>query len=128
MDVQMLLADNYKELHQHDKAEKYLKPAAAMCSGRFMPFYEPGKLYEMAGRHADTLTVARQIIDKEIKIPSATVTAIKNEMRQLPEREGNRDFATQGETGDESKSHEPRQGETPEVSLAAAPCLRKGGE
>jgi hypothetical protein len=98
MDVQMLLAGNYKELHQHDKAEKHLKHVA-MCLGGFMPFYELVK-----------------IIDKEIKIPSATVIAIKNEMRQLPEKKGNRDSATQGGTGDEPKSYEPRQGETPEVS------------
>jgi tetratricopeptide (TPR) repeat protein len=116
MDVQMLLADNYKELHQYGEAEKHLKLAAAMCPVRFMPLYELAKLYDAAGRHEDALTVARQIICKKIKIPSATVTAIKNEMRQLLEKEGTRDSATQGGTSDESKSHEPRQGETPEVS------------
>jgi hypothetical protein len=38
------------------------------------------------------------------------------EMQQLLEKEGNCDSATQGGTGDKSESHEPRQGETPEVS------------
>ncbi|MDR1169588.1 MAG: O-antigen ligase family protein, partial [Prevotellaceae bacterium] len=116
MDVQMLLADNYKELHQYGEAEKHLKLATFMCPARFMPLYELAKLYETAGRHTDALTVARQIIDKKIKIPSATVTAIKNEMRQLLEKEENRDSATRGGTSDESKNHEPRQGETLEVS------------
>jgi hypothetical protein len=116
MDVQMLLADNYKELHQYGEAEKHLKLAAAMCPARFMPLYELAKLYDAAERHADALTVARQIIDRKIKIPSATVTAIKNEMRQLLEKEGTCDSATQGGTSDESKNHEPRQDETPEVS------------
>jgi O-antigen ligase len=116
MDVQMLLADNYKELHRYGEAEKHLKLAAFMCPARFMPLYELAKLYETAGRHADALTVARQIICKKIKIPSATVTAIKNEMRQLLEKEETRDSATQGGTSDESKSHETRQGETLKVS------------
>jgi hypothetical protein len=78
--------------------------------------YELAKLYETAGRHADALTIARQIIRKKIKIPSATITAIKNEMRQLLEKEGNRDSAIQGGTSDKSKSHKPWQGETPEVT------------
>jgi hypothetical protein len=56
-------------------------------------------------------------LTKEINIPSATVTAIKNEMQQLLEKEGNRDSTTQDGTSDESKSHDPQQGETPEVCL-----------
>ncbi|MDR1097580.1 MAG: O-antigen ligase family protein, partial [Tannerella sp.] len=116
MDVQMLLADNYKELGKYAAAEKHLKLAAAMCPGRFMPLHELAKLYETDGRHEEALSIARQIIDKKIKIPSATVTAIKNEMQQLLEKEETRDSATQGGTGDESKSHETRQRETPEVS------------
>ncbi|MDR1122169.1 MAG: O-antigen ligase family protein [Dysgonamonadaceae bacterium] len=107
MDVQMLLADNYKELGRNDEAEKHYKLAAGMCPGKFVPLYELTKFYETAGRHEDALTIARQIINKKIKIPSATVTAIKNEMQRLLEKEENRN---------ESKSQEPRQGETPEVS------------
>jgi hypothetical protein len=92
--------------------EKSRKTAgrSAMCPARFMP------LYETAGRHVDALTIARQIIYKKIKIPSVTVTAIKNEMQQLLEREGSRDSATQGGTSDKLSNNEPRQGETPEVS------------
>ncbi|MDR1225096.1 MAG: O-antigen ligase family protein [Tannerella sp.] len=37
MDVQMLLAYNYKESGRYDEAEKHLKLAAGMCPGRFMP-------------------------------------------------------------------------------------------
>jgi tetratricopeptide (TPR) repeat protein len=116
MDVQMLLADNYKELGKYPEAERHLKTAAAMCPSKFMPLYELVKLYDAAGSHEDALSIARQIIDKKIKIPSVTVTAIKNEMQQLLEKEENRDSATQGGTSDESKNHETRQGETPEVS------------
>jgi hypothetical protein len=40
-------------------------------------------LYNESGRNEKALALARLIIDKEVKIPSATVTAIKNEMQKL---------------------------------------------
>jgi tetratricopeptide (TPR) repeat protein len=46
MDVQMLLADNYKELGRHDEAEKHFKLASAMCPNRFMPLYQFVLLYK----------------------------------------------------------------------------------
>jgi hypothetical protein len=94
----------------------WLKFAASVCPGRFIPLSESAKLYKTDERHEDVLIIARQVINKKIEIPSATVTAIKNAMRQLLEKGGKRDSATQGGTGNEPKSHEPRQGETPEVS------------
>ena len=39
-DVQMLLANNFKALGQHAKAERHLNIAATMCPARFMPLYE----------------------------------------------------------------------------------------
>jgi tetratricopeptide (TPR) repeat protein len=115
MDVQILLADNYRELHCYDEAEHHLKMAAAMCPVRFVPLYKLAKLYDATGRHDDALAVARQIVDKEIKIPSHTVTAIKREMRQLMEREENRAPATQSGTSEKSNNNTIRQGETPET-------------
>jgi O-antigen ligase len=115
MDVQMLLADNYRELHGYDEAEHHLKTAAAMCPVRFVPLYELAKLYDATGRHDDALAVAQQILDKKIKIPSHTVSAIKKEMRQLMEREENRAPATQSGTSEKSDNNTIRQGETPEA-------------
>jgi O-antigen ligase len=83
MDVQMLLADNYKASGRIDEAEKHFKLAASMCPNRFMPLYQLALLYKETNRDAAALKLARQIVDKEIKIPSSTVNAIKNEMRQL---------------------------------------------
>ncbi|MDR1668313.1 MAG: O-antigen ligase family protein [Bacteroidales bacterium] len=116
MDVQMLLADNYRKLHRYGEAERHLKTAAAMCPVRFLPLYELAKLYEADGRHEDACDIAKQIINKKIKIPSATVTAIQNEMRQLVEKEGKRDSSTQDGTSDEPNNHPTRQGETREVN------------
>ena len=116
MDVQMLLADNYRELRCHDEAERHLKTAAAMCPVRFMPLYELAKLYDATGRHDDALAVAQQIINKEIKIPSPTVAAIKKEMQQLIEREENRAPATQDTTSEKPNIDLTRQGEIPKAA------------
>jgi tetratricopeptide (TPR) repeat protein len=87
MDVQMLLADNYKESGRYDEAEKHYKLAATMCPGRFMPLYQLTELYTATGRTDETRTLAQQIIDKKVKIPSATIHAIKQKMRELIDRE-----------------------------------------
>jgi O-antigen ligase len=105
MDVQMLLADNYRELHGYDEAERHLKTAAAMCPVRFMPLYELAKLHDATGRREEALTMAKQIIDKKIKIPSFTITAIQKEMRQLIEKEESR-----------PNNNQTRQGDTPEAT------------
>jgi hypothetical protein len=81
-DVQMLFADNYKELKQYDRAEKHLRLAAAMCPNRFMPLYQMVLLYKETNRNEESLELAQQILDKEVKIPSSTVNAIKNDMRK----------------------------------------------
>ncbi|MDR1341609.1 MAG: O-antigen ligase family protein [Prevotellaceae bacterium] len=85
MDVQMLLADNYRELGRYDEAEKHFRLAASMCPNRFMPLYQLVILYRETNRNEEALNLAQQILDKEIKIPSATVSAIRNEMQQLIE-------------------------------------------
>jgi hypothetical protein len=67
------------------------------------------QLYDATGRRNEALTVAKQIVDKKIKIPSSTIVAIKKEMRQLIEKEENR------APSDQPNNNLTRQGETPEV-------------
>jgi hypothetical protein len=62
--------------------------------------------FVFAGSCYLTFYYSWHLIYRKIKIPSVTVTAIKNEMRQFLKKEGKRNFATQGGTGNESKSHE----------------------
>ncbi|MDR1341508.1 MAG: O-antigen ligase family protein [Prevotellaceae bacterium] len=87
MDVQMLLAYNYKELGRYNEAEKHLKLAASMCPGRFMPLYQLTELYTATERTDEARTLAQQIVDKKVKIPSATIHAIKQKMQELIDRE-----------------------------------------
>jgi hypothetical protein len=77
-----------------------------------MPLYELVKLYEAADRRVEALALAQKIIDKDVKVPSSTITAIKNEMRQLIEAQETSDVP-ENRTSDKPKTDETRQGETP---------------
>lgn len=83
MDVQMLLADSYKELKRAEEAERHFLLASAMCPNRFMPLYQLVELYNATGRRSDAIALAQKIAAKKVKIPSPTVNAIKNKMKQL---------------------------------------------
>jgi predicted metal-binding protein len=82
------------------------------CAGRKITSKRRGLLAAVS--FAKAIELAETILAKEVKIPSATIAAVKNEMRQLLER-ANRDSAPQGGTSDELENNEIRQGETPEV-------------
>jgi hypothetical protein len=87
MDVQMLLADNYKESGRYDETEKHLKLATSMCPGRFLPLYQLTELYTATGRTDKARTLAQQIVNKKVKIPSTTIHVIKQKMQELIDRE-----------------------------------------
>ena len=82
-DLQMLLADNCRQLKRYSVAEAHYKIASAMCPVKFVPLYELANLYLAMGRFVEALTLAQKILDKEIKIPSTTIHSIKNRMLEL---------------------------------------------
>ena len=112
MDVQMLLANNFKELGMYTEAEQHLKTAVAMCPVRFMPLYKLVKLYEACNRKDEALAMAKKIIEKDVKIPSPAITTIMNEMRQLLEAQETSNVSERDRTSDEPKNNKTRQGET----------------
>jgi tetratricopeptide (TPR) repeat protein len=79
----MLMADNYLKLKQYANAEQYYERAAAMCPVKFMPLSELAKMYAEAGRDDEVLTLANTILIKKVKVPSPTVSMIRNEMRRI---------------------------------------------
>jgi len=113
MDVQMLLADNFRALKKLEEAEKHYKKAASMCPSRFMPLYELVKLYEANDRKDDALALAKKIIEKDVKIPSITVSAIKNEMQKRINAKEASDVpeTVDSRASEESENNEKRQGE-----------------
>ena len=60
MDVQMLIADNYRELEKHTEAEQRYKLASSMCPARFVPLYELVQLYNATGRKEEALLLAKK--------------------------------------------------------------------
>jgi O-antigen ligase len=89
-DLQMLMADNYRQLQQYEEAERHFRKMAAMCPAKFMPLYELAKLCEATGREAEALAMAEQIIAKKVKISSSTIAVIKREMQELVNRINNK--------------------------------------
>jgi O-antigen ligase len=89
-DLQMLMADNYRQTERYEKAEQCYQKATAMCPVRFMPLYELAKIYLETGKETEALLLANTILEKKIKVPSATVFAIKKEMRELINRINNK--------------------------------------
>jgi len=81
--LQMILADDYQNIGDHIRAIRCLKRAAAMCPNRFIPLYQLAKLYKSIGYTSQAQDIAQQIINKHVKIPSSTVSSIKQEMQQL---------------------------------------------
>jgi O-antigen ligase len=81
-DVQMLLADNYSNLKQWDKAEAHYLKAADMCPVRFVPLSKLMNLYDVIGQNDKTERMALKIIDKPVKIESSTIRSIKFEARE----------------------------------------------
>ncbi|MDR1112659.1 MAG: O-antigen ligase family protein [Bacteroidales bacterium] len=97
-DLQMLMADNCRQMKLCTEAEQYYKKAAAMCPAKFMPLYKLAKLHEEQGDKAEARKLAALILEKRVKVPSATIIAIKREMRQLVESEEGDAPAPEGRT------------------------------
>lgn len=84
-DTHLLAASNHEHMGNYGLCELHLRKASAMCPVRFVPLYRLAKLYQTMGRHEELHSLARQIMDKEVKVPSWRVTEIKDEMRFILE-------------------------------------------
>jgi tetratricopeptide (TPR) repeat protein len=116
IDVQLFLVANYRALEKYVEVEQHLKIAAAMCPARFMPLYELAKLYDDTNRKDETFALAKKIIDKDVKVPSHTINAIKQEMRMLIEVRETVDVpASADHTPEPTGNEDTRQGETLKV-------------
>jgi tetratricopeptide (TPR) repeat protein len=83
---QAMLADNYRQTQQYKEAEQHYINASNMCPVKFMPLHQLVEVYDETGHREEALSLARKIIDKEVKRPSSTVSVIKQKMRQLIEK------------------------------------------
>lgn len=82
--VEMLIADNYRQLGDNAKAIETFEYANAMVPCRFLPLYHKMTTYEDIGDYDNACRIAQIIIDKPAKIErSPTVRKIKHEAEKL---------------------------------------------
>jgi hypothetical protein len=80
-DLQMLLADNYYQKGETDKAIQIYQHASSMIPCRFLPVYQLFKTYREANQREMAVMYAREVVSKKVKIPSFTVTSIISEAK-----------------------------------------------
>lgn len=81
--VQMIIADNYRNMKQWDEAEIHYKIANSMIPNRFLPLYHLMILYGATGKEAQSIDMAKVLITKEVKIHSQTTQEIIHRAYQI---------------------------------------------
>jgi len=79
------LGDSYKHLKQFENAEKAYLKAYYMIPSRFYSKYLLAKLYLECGEGTKALSTAKELINKEVKVPSKAIEEIRTEMREIIE-------------------------------------------
>lgn len=82
-DVQLLMAENYVQLKEYNKASECLLFAHNMCPNRFIPLYRLMVLYIESNKKSDARNVAKIIVNKQIKISSSTICLIIKEAQHF---------------------------------------------
>lgn len=80
-DLELIQAEAYTDMNIHDKAIMHLQKARYMCPARFIPLYELFQLYKTIGKIEDAKNIAKEIINKPVKIPSSKINFIQIEIR-----------------------------------------------
>lgn len=77
------LGDVYKALNQPSEAETPYQLAANMVPHKFYPLYLLANLYRETGQQEKAVVLARQLLNKEVKVASKAIEEIKEEMREV---------------------------------------------
>ena len=81
-DTQIMLADNYFGLENWSLAKKAYTQALNMCPNRFLPLFGLHKVGIELKNYKEATYFANEILEKEVKIPSPTVSFIKQSMKK----------------------------------------------
>lgn len=77
-DVQRIIADNYDNMNNQEKAEEHYIIASRMIPNRFVPLYQLFRLYEKNGRTNEAMRTAKAIIEMPVKVQSNVVERIRS--------------------------------------------------
>jgi hypothetical protein len=89
------LGNNYKALGRNSEAEQAYLHAWHMAPARFYPLYLLAKLYDETGQHEKATAMAKEVMEKEVKVESTAIKEIQEEMRKIIEQG---DVGTQNES------------------------------
>ena len=81
--VYTALGDSYKATGQYENAEKVYLHAWYMNPSRFYPKYLLAKLYDESGQLEKAVGVAKELLNKKVKIQSEAINTINYEMREI---------------------------------------------
>lgn len=84
--LEITLGDAYLAIKNYDDAEESYQRAADMVPNRFYPHYQLAKLYEKSNNRSKARKKAKEILRKEVKIPSKAIKQMKEEMRKIVEK------------------------------------------
>ena len=82
-DVQIIMGNNNFHLNQWDTAEYHYLIAHNMIPNRFLPLSYLMDLYIKKGDYNKARDIAKEIIIKDIKIPSTIIYNIINKAKQI---------------------------------------------
>ena len=82
-DAWLLMADNFQRMNQYADAMISFQKAAAMCPGRIYPLYAQMLLFQYLDEMDKAQNVARQIVNKNVKILSSDVQRMVQHAERL---------------------------------------------
>ncbi|WP_320167770.1 O-antigen ligase family protein [Mangrovibacterium marinum] len=82
-DLQMLLADNYHRKGETEKAIQCYQHASNMILCRFLPTYQLFEIFKETGEKGKAVKYADKIINKNVKVPSVTISFIQREASEF---------------------------------------------
>lgn len=88
--IYITLGDNYKALKRFDEAEHAYLKAWYMNPSRFYPKYLLAKMYDETGQVTKAKTIAKELLEKKVKVESTAIDEIQTEMKNILERNNER--------------------------------------
>ena len=81
--VYTALGDSYKVQKMSEHAEQYYMNAWYMNPSRFYPKYLLAKLFDETGQKVKAMQMAKELMEKEVKIESTAILEIRDEMKKI---------------------------------------------
>ncbi len=101
--VYTALGDSYKATNQNSAAENAYVHAWYMNPSRFYPMYLLAKLYNETGQQKKAVAIANQLLQKQVKIESTAIEEIKDEMKEIINKNSSLNIKTEGNNNHKSQ-------------------------